>query len=115
MANALARMAMLLESVESRARVLSDSVTRSGEQRRDFDEALNDLAQRIGRALEEVADALTDSRAPAPFAMELDRALLAVEEARSRLAKRIASNPELARWTADLRDLVAGLQLAEKI
>jgi uncharacterized membrane protein YccC len=115
MANALARMAILLESVESSSRVLSDTVTRAGEQSSDFDEALNDLAQQIGVALEEIADALADSRVPTPYATELDRALLAVEEAQSRITKPVARTQELVGWTAGLRDLIAGLRLAEEI
>ncbi len=110
--DALQRLAMLLESLASRARILAlpmawpeatDGVKR----------ALADLARRVEAALAEVAAAVTAGRPPEAFAEDLERALLALESERDQHERRSGWSRALESWIADLRDLVAVLRAVE--
>ena len=116
-ADALARMAMLLETLASRARLLAALIERPPDldaEGRAFAAALSELARQIEAGLEEVAAALTVSRPPTHFSDELERALLRVEAERDRWVRRHGSSAALEGRAADLRDLVAVLRTVEE-
>ena len=116
-ADALARMAMLLETLASRARLLASLIERPPDldaEGRAFAAALSELARRIEAGLEEVAAALTVSRPPTHFSDELEQALLRVEAERDRWVRRHGSSAALEGRAADLRDLVAVLRTVEE-
>jgi uncharacterized membrane protein YccC len=115
-ADALARLAMLLETLASRARVLAAPVElppAPDAEGRAFAAAHRELARRVEAALEEVAVALTASRVPAPFAGDLERALLALEAERDRWFQRAGRSAALEGRVADLHDLVGVLRAVE--
>jgi uncharacterized membrane protein YccC len=114
--DALARLAMLLETLASRARVLAAPIELPPEPDADgraFGAALLELARRVEAALEEVAAALTASRAPTPFADDLEQALLMLEAERDRWFQRAGRSAALEGRVADLHDLVAVLRAVE--
>lgn len=103
---------MLLEGLASRARILAlpmswPKVTDAVKQ------ALADLARRVEAALSEVAAAVTASRPPEPFAEDLERALLALENERDQHERRFGWSRALESRIADLHDLVAVLRAVE--
>jgi uncharacterized membrane protein YccC len=117
-ADALERVAILLEALDSRARLLaerSEGRTDLGTGADGFDAALTSLAQRVEGALDEVAAALTDSRAPAPLANALEFDLLALESAREPGVKRTRTASSTEVQIAQLRDLVAVLRALQTI
>jgi uncharacterized membrane protein YccC len=114
--DALARLAMLLETLASRARVLATPIEIPGGSEAEgppLAAALTELARRVEAALEEVAAAVTASRVPSAFSDDLEPALMALEAELDRLATRIGRSPELEGRSADLRDLVAVLRTVE--
>jgi hypothetical protein len=111
-AGALARLAMLLETLASRARVLSEPLERPvgpAAEERAFGEALFELGRCVENELEEIAVALSASRARTDSASELEQALQKLEAARDRLTERAGWNRAGEGRVADLRDLVAVL------
>ncbi len=115
-ADALARLAMLLETLASRARVLAGRIEHTPElalESRALDAALRELARQIEAGLEEIADALTASRPPVRLWDDLERALLAVEAERDPWVQRSGRRAPLEGHAADIRDLVAVLRTAE--
>jgi uncharacterized membrane protein YccC len=72
--DALARLVMLLETFASRVRILATPIEVPGgldAGGRPLAEALTGLARRVEAALEEIAAAVTASRAPSPFSGDL--------------------------------------------
>jgi uncharacterized membrane protein YccC len=111
--DSLARRVMLLETLASRARVLATRIEVPGAldaQGQPLIAALTGLARRVEAALEEIAAAVTASRAPSPFSEDLERALLTLEAERNR---GIDWSAALEFRVADLRDLVALLGTIE--
>ena len=116
-ADALVRMAMLLETLASRARVLAGPIERPRElaaEGRALAAALSELARHVETGLEEVAAAVTASRPPTRFSDDLEQALLAVEAERDRRIRHNGWSAALEGRTADLRDLVAVLRTVEE-
>jgi hypothetical protein len=115
-ADALARLAILLEALDSRVRVLADPGSATPGNLRDagFNAALIDLGRRVEAALVEFAGAVAAGRAPRPFAVDLEDALLVLENERSQLAGSSGSSAALEGRAADLRDLVAVLRSVEE-
>ncbi|MDJ0849348.1 MAG: FUSC family protein [Myxococcota bacterium] len=110
--DALQRLAMLLEGLASRARILAlpmgwPEATDAAKR------ALADLARHVEAALTEVAAAVTAGRTPEPFAEGLERALLALEGERDAHQQRVGWSRALESRVADLRDLVAVLRVVE--
>jgi len=111
--DALAHLVMLLETLASRARVLATPIEVPGgldEGGRPLTAALTGLADRVEAALEEIAAAITASRAPSPLSEDLERALLTLEGEQNR---GIDMSAALEFRVADLRDLVALLDTIE--
>ncbi len=116
--DALARLAMLLETLASRARVLAAPIELPpglDTEGRAFAAALTELARRVEAALEEVAAAVTASRVPTPFSDDLEHALLTLEAERDRWVQHVGRSAALGGRTADLRDLVAVLRAVEEV
>ena len=114
--DALARLAMLLETLASRARVLAapiDLPPGLDAEGRAFAAALLELARRVDAALEEVAAAVTASRVPTPQSEDLEQALLKLESERDRWFQRAGRSAALEGRVADLHDLVAVLRAVE--
>ena len=113
--DALARLVMLLEILASHARVLATPIEMPGApeaERRPLAAALSGLARRVEAALEEIAAAVTASRAPSLFSDDLEHALLTLEgEVQS--AQRIDPSAALEFRVAALRDLIALLGTIE--
>jgi len=109
---ALTRVAVLLEALASRERLLAAPVeVPSGMEAegRSFAAALGELARRVEAALEEIAAALADSRAPSPLSDDLENALLTLEAERDRLVERIGWSVGFEGRAATVHDLVAVL------
>jgi len=113
----LTRIALLLEALASRQRVLARTPGGEPGSRNDESPAagvLADLGRRIEAALSEAADALAANRAPSPHTAELERTILRLEAERVRAGAERHAGVELRRRSAALRDLVALLRTLEE-
>jgi len=110
--DALERVAILLEALASRARLLSErgeALAGSGAGARAFETALTSLARRVEGALEEAAAALSASYALQSVTNGFEGDLLALEDARERGVQRARGSASMEVQIAELRDLVATL------
>ena len=117
-ADSLARLTMLLETLASRARVLSDPIERPPDldaEVRAFAAALTELARQVEAELEELGSALAAFRPPTYSSDALEQALLGVEAERDRWVQRNGPSAALEGRAADLRDLVAVLRTAGEV
>jgi len=113
----LAHIALLLEALASRQRLFATAREMgpgSPEEESHFAPLLTDLGRRIASALSEAADALAASRAPAPYAAQLESSLLRLEAERVRADAEHRSGAASRRRFAALRDLVALLRTFEE-
>ncbi len=113
MADGLARVVLLLETLDSRTRVLATPIDPPHDPDAYILEAQSELGRRAGLALDEIADALAAAHAPKPFSDAVSRALLVLEEESDRLARRGDLSDAWQGRIADLRDLVAVLRRLE--
>jgi hypothetical protein len=114
--DALARVALLLEAIGSRARMLSEPARRGGPAVQDgrFVAASSELVRQVEIALDSGAAALVAGTTPAPSADDLDRALRLVEAERDRLFAASGWDEALEGRVADLRDLTSLLHSLER-
>jgi uncharacterized membrane protein YccC len=111
--DALERVAILLEALDSRARVLaerSEVLATLGTDARAFETTLTSLARQVEQTLEETAVALDGSRVPSPPNDGLEVDLLALENARERAGERTRLRASMEVHIAELGDLVAVLR-----
>jgi uncharacterized membrane protein YccC len=114
--DALNRVAILLETLASRERVLATPIEMPSlldAEARSLSTALGELANRVEAAIGEVAAAVKASRAPVPFSDDLANALLALEQVGERLVERNGRIAALDGRTAGFDDLVALLHELE--
>jgi uncharacterized membrane protein YccC len=110
---ALAHAALLVEALASRARMLQRPLrVHPGAA---YAAALAELGRGVEAALEEVARALAGARAPAPFAADLERALLRLKAERLAAKGAAALDASAGGRAAVLRDLVALLRTLEGV
>lgn len=115
--NGLMRVALLLESVASRTRILAApdgsrfDVNDGG---RSLAEALAQLARRVEETLSAVAVAVSRPHSPVPTAPGLEDGLRTVEAERDRLQPQGGSSLALAGHVAVLRDLVSDVRAIEQ-
>jgi len=112
---ALTQIALLLEAVASRERILRQPLeVEPGSTPTGLASALSELSRRVESAIDEVADALIGDCALPPFAAGLERALLTAEAERERLRERVGARASFEGRAAGLRDLVALLRTLEE-
>ncbi|MBW2281833.1 MAG: FUSC family protein [Deltaproteobacteria bacterium] len=114
--DALGRVAMLLETIASRARVLagaSASARALDEDDPGYAAALKQLAAGVSAALAEVAEALVSARAPSRFSVDLQQRVLALEAERDRLARLRGGVAAHEGRAAEVMDLVSLLRAVE--
>jgi len=115
--DALGHVALLLEALATRADALaagsmpSEAMESRG---RAFLAALDAFAQRVQAALQELARALEEARAPAPFADEVEQAHARLEAERSHLVQQLGWSAAFEGRAAEIRDLVVVLRTFEQ-
>jgi len=110
---ALTHAALLLEALASRERMLQRPIHQNPGTA--YPAALAELGRRVEAALDEVAPALADGRAPSPFAEDLERTLLRLEAERAADEGAAAEVVSAGGRAAELRDLVALLRTLEGV
>ncbi len=106
----LRRVAILLEAVASRVRILQQPIEFDGTPT-DADDSLAqarlEFAERVEAAIEEVAAALTAERLLAPFVDKVKEAFLPLQSEFERLREQGATHAAVEGRAANLRDLIA--------
>jgi uncharacterized membrane protein YccC len=112
----LRHLAILLEAVASRRRILGQPLENSGapvDPSESLARARETLATEVEAALEEIAAALLDEREPAPFADRLEAAFLPLQAELARRRAEGMTRDSVEGRVANLRDLVALLGTLE--